>query len=81
MVKARAFGRISIDPAVCHGKPCITGTRILVTSILSQLAGGYSIERILAGYAELTREDVVAAIDYASTVVQEQQVLPIAVGQ
>ncbi len=80
MVIARTFGRISIDPKVCHGKPCIAGTRIMVTTILSQLAGGYSIERILSGYPELSREDVVAAIEYASTAVQEEQVLPIAVG-
>ena len=81
MITARTFGRISIDPNVCHGKPCIAGTRIMVTTILSQLAGGYSIERILGGYPELSREDVVAAIEYAASAVQEEQVLPIAVGE
>jgi uncharacterized protein (DUF433 family) len=80
MVTARTFGRISIDPDVCHGKPCIAGTRIMVTTILSQLAGGYSIERILTGYPELTRDDVIAAIEYASSAIQEERVLPIAVG-
>ena len=62
MVAARMFGRVSIDPEICHGKPCIAGTRIMVTNILSQLAGGYTIERIPEGYPELTREDVTAAI-------------------
>ena len=81
MVTARVFGRIMIDPNICHGKPCIAGTRILVTSVLSQLAGGYDIERILSGYPELTRADVVAAIDYAASAIQEEQVLPIAVGE
>ncbi len=59
------LGRITIDPDVCHGKPCIAGTRIMVTNVLSQLAGGYTIEKILEGYPELTREDVVVAIEYA----------------
>ncbi len=81
MVTTRSFDHITINPDVCHGKPCITGTRILVTSILSQLAGGYDIERILSGYPELTRGDVVAAIEYAASAVQEEQVLPIAVGE
>jgi uncharacterized protein (DUF433 family) len=58
-------GKIVVNPAVCHGKPCIAGTRIMVTNILSQLAGGYSVERILEGYPEITRADVSAAIDYA----------------
>ncbi len=70
MIGARTFRRITIDPNVCHGKPCIAGTRILVTTILSQLAGGYTIERILSGYPELTRADVIAAIEYAATAIQ-----------
>ncbi len=68
IIAARTFGRVSIDPRVSRGKPCIAGTRILVTTILSQLAGGYSMERILSGYPELAREDVVAAIEYATSV-------------
>ncbi len=59
--------RIVVDPEVCHGKPCIAGTRIMVTNILSQLAGGYSIEQILEGYPELTYEDVMAAIQGANS--------------
>ncbi len=73
----RNFGRITIDPDVCHGKPCIAGTRIMVTNILSQLAGGYSIERIMEGYPELSREDVVAAIEYAVATVLDEDVLPL----
>jgi uncharacterized protein (DUF433 family) len=56
---------ITIDPAVCHGKPCIRGTRILVSSILSQLAGGYDFSRVKAGYPELTDEHILAALEYA----------------
>lgn len=53
--------RISIDPGVCFGKPCIRGTRIWVSLILDFLASGMDIEEILAGYPQLTAEDVRAA--------------------
>ncbi len=70
-------GKIVVNPAVCHGKPCIAGTRIMVTNILSQLAGGYSVERILEGYPEITRADVLAAIDYAVAVVSDEELIAI----
>lgn len=54
--------RISIDPAVCFGKPCIRGTRIWVSLLLDFLAAGATIEEILADYPHLQREDVLAAI-------------------
>ncbi|MDY0083679.1 MAG: DUF433 domain-containing protein [Ignavibacteriaceae bacterium] len=57
--------RIKIDPEVCHGKPVIKGTRILVSNILSDLATGHSIEEIIEDYPSLTREDVLAAISFA----------------
>ena len=65
---------ISINPKVCGGAPCIAGTRIMVSTILSQLIGGYSIERILAGYPQLTREQVVAALEYALALVRDEEV-------
>ena len=67
MIERWLGGRIIVDPEICHGKPCIAGTRIMVTNILSQLAGGYSIEQILEGYPELTYEDVMAAIQGANS--------------
>ena len=70
--------RISVDPAVCSGKPCVKGTRIMVRNILGMFAGGYSLERILQEYPELTRDDVVAAVEYASDVVDEMKVIPCA---
>jgi len=66
--------RITIDPAVCHGKPCIKGTRIMVANILSLLAGGYDFARISQGYPELTDEDIRAAIEYAASVVQDEEI-------
>lgn len=76
MKTGKALGRISIDPEVCHGKPCVAGTRIMVANILSQLAGGYTIKQILEGYPELSYEDVVAAIEYAVSVVEGEEVFP-----
>ena len=55
---------ISVDSDICHGKPCIKGTRILVSSILSQLAAGYDFGKIKKGYPELTDKHILAAIDY-----------------
>jgi uncharacterized protein (DUF433 family) len=56
--------RISIDPNVCFGKPCIRGTRIWVSLILDFLANGMGIEEILAEYPQLKEEDVWASIAY-----------------
>jgi uncharacterized protein (DUF433 family) len=57
--------RIELDPRVCSGKPVIKGTRIPVSIILEQLAEGETWDKILAGYPELTREDIIAALYYA----------------
>ena len=58
--------RIEINPRVCNGKPVIKGTRIPVSVILEQIAAGESWETLLAGYPELKKEDVQAALLYAS---------------
>jgi uncharacterized protein (DUF433 family) len=58
--------RISIDPAVCHGKPCIRGHRIWVTLILDFLASGTSIEELLTEYPGLQKEDILACIAYGA---------------
>lgn len=58
--------RISIDSSVCHGKPVIKGTRVLVSTVLGALAGGDSIEMILEDYPNITKDDVVAALEFAS---------------
>lgn len=66
--------RIITDPAICHGKPTIRGTRIMVANIMSMLAGGATVEEILAAYPQLTREDVQAAIEYATRLVADEEV-------
>jgi len=58
--------RISSDPDICHGKPCIKGTRIPVYLIVSLVAEGESIESIIQDYPSLTPEDIKAAISYAA---------------
>ncbi|MBL7222748.1 MAG: DUF433 domain-containing protein [Candidatus Brocadiae bacterium] len=58
--------RIAVDPAVCHGKPCIKGTRIMVSIILDYLKAGETTEAILSQYPTLREDDVRAAIAYAA---------------
>ncbi|HEY6251448.1 MAG TPA: DUF433 domain-containing protein [Candidatus Angelobacter sp.] len=67
-----AFDRISIDPQVCHGQACIKGTRIPVHQIVGMLAGGDTIEDLLAEYPSLSREDIMAALAYAANLAEEQ---------
>ncbi len=67
--------RITVDPEICAGKPCIRGTRIMVTNILGMLAGGYSTDRVLESYPELGMEDISAALEYASQVIDEEKVI------
>lgn len=66
---------ITVDSKVCSGKPVIRGTRIMVKNILGMVAGGYTIERIVHEYPELTQEMVQAALEYAAIVIDEEQVV------
>ena len=66
------FERISVDPRICHGQACIRGTRIPVYQILHMLANGDTIENLLEEYPSLTREDILACIDYAAFLTEEQ---------
>ena len=58
--------RITLDPSICHGKPCIRGLRYPVETLLELLAGGMTTDEILADYQDLEREDVLAALSYAA---------------
>lgn len=64
--------RITSDPAVCHGKACIKGTRIMISVILENLADGVSESEILKSYPSLSPEDVKAAIAYAAELSRER---------
>ncbi len=70
--------RISIDPQVCFGKPCIRGTRIWVSLLLDQMAAGETPEDILRNYPQLTREDLLAAIAYGAEASRER-IIPVPV--
>lgn len=67
-------GRITFDPAVMGGKPCIRGMRVTVGTILGLLASGHSGEEILAMYPYLEKEDLQAALEYATWRVEEVEV-------
>ena len=63
--------RITIDPNICFGKPCIRGTRVWVSLILDYLANGMTPEEILEEYPQLTLEDIRAAIAYGAEMSRE----------
>ena len=69
--------RIEINPKKMGGKPVIRGTRIPVYFILELLANGWSFEEILESYPQLTKEDILAAIRYASMILKEEQYVEI----
>ena len=64
--------RISVDPNICFGKPCIRGTRIWVSLVLDLLANGTTIEEVLAEYPQLAKEDIHAAIAYGAEMSRER---------
>ena len=64
--------RISMSPWVCHGKPCIKGTRIWVSLILDFMASGSSMNELLEEYPQLKREDILACIAYGAEMSRER---------
>ncbi len=70
--------QITMDPAICHGKPCIRGLRYPVATVLEWLAGGMSIDDILADYEDLTREDILAALAFAARITHTKHLVPLA---
>jgi len=64
--------RISIDPKICHGQACIKGTRVPVHQILHMLANGDTVKELLQDYPSLKREDILACIEYAAELTEEQ---------
>ena len=69
--------RITSDPDICHGKPCIRGLRYPVEMILELLSSGMTIEEILADYSDLEREDILAALDFAARLSQIKRLEPV----
>jgi uncharacterized protein (DUF433 family) len=75
---ANLLERISIDPQVCGGKPCIKGTRIWVSLILDLLADGMSQAQVRVEYPQLSDDDILAAIAYGAEAAREQ-IIPVPV--
>ena len=71
--------RIVVARDICHGKPCLAGTRIMVYQVLDLLAGGKSIDEIISDeyFPELTVEDVFACLRYASQVIRTEEIIPV----
>lgn len=77
MQKEDLLNRIKVDPEVMVGKPTIRGLRITVEQILKALGGGVTVEELLEDYPELEKEDIQAALIYASELVDEEQVFTV----
>ena len=63
--------RISIDTKVCHGQACIKGTRIPVHQTIRMLANGDTIEELIEEYPSISREDILACLDYAASLANQ----------
>jgi len=75
MQNSELLKRISIDPMVCFGKPCIKGTRIWVSLILDFLANGTTMEEIVKEYPSLVKDDILACIAYCAEMSRYDEVL------
>lgn len=68
------YGRITMDADICHGKPCIRGLRYPVETVLEWLSAGMTNEEILADYADLQYEDILAALAFAARLAQVKRI-------
>ena len=66
--------RISVNPKICHGKPCIKGHRVMVYQILQLLEQGKSFDEILYSFPTITRKDIQACIRYATAIVKDEDI-------
>ena len=65
---------ISVDPNICHGQACISGTRVMVSVILDNLAAGLTVEKIVESYPSVSDDAVEAALHYAAELAKERVV-------
>ena len=72
MTDEQLLARITIDPEICHGKPCIRGLRYPVESMLEYLAGGDTTEDLLQEFTDLEREDLLACLAFARRALGEK---------
>jgi uncharacterized protein (DUF433 family) len=72
------LSRITVDPNICHGKPCVRGLRYPVEFILELLSAGMTVEQILADYPDLEADDLRAACAYGARLSRVKRVEPVA---
>jgi uncharacterized protein (DUF433 family) len=72
------LSRITIDPAICHGKPCVRGLRYPVETLLELLSSGMTMDEILADYDDLEREDLLAVLAFAARLARTRRLQVVA---
>lgn len=78
MSEAELLSRITTDPTICHGKPCVRGLRYPVEFILEMLSGPTTVEQFLADYPDLESDDLRAAFAYAALMSRVKRLEPVA---
>ena len=71
------LSRITIDPTICHGKPCVRGLRYPVETLLELLSSGMTFDQVLADYEDLEREDLLAVLAYAARLARTRRLQPV----
>lgn len=71
------LSRITMDPAICHGKPCIRGLRYPVETLLELLSSGMTIDEVLADYQDLERDDLLAVLAFAARLARTRRLHPV----
>src|SRR5256885_12190251 len=77
VVMDASLSRITIDPAICHGKPCVRGLRYPVETLLELLSSGMTVDEVLADYEDLEREDLLAVLAFAARLSQTNGLQPV----
>jgi len=72
------LNRITLDPNVCHGKPCVRGMRWPVEIVIDMLGSGMSMEEILAEHPELEKDDILACLQYARLSLSGENIIEVA---
>jgi uncharacterized protein (DUF433 family) len=73
----KLLSRITIDPMICHGKPCVRGLRYPVETLLELLSSDMTIDEILADYEDLERQDLLAVLAYAARLARTRRLQPV----
>lgn len=71
------ISRITIDPAICHGKPCVRGLRYPAEMLLELLSSGMTTDEILADYQDLERDDLLAVLAFAARLARTRRLQPV----